>query len=104
MTTLKIHIRHLASILGRIDADDRRRVPGERRSGRIIELSVRGKVESIHAVDQPTINNLYSSTTQQTDTDRQTDKIQLTNTSNTKLKPKVTKCQLIHAVHFCHCA
>ena len=73
--------RHLASILGRIDADDRRRVPGERRSGRIIELSVRGKVESIHAVDQPTINNLYSSTTQQTDTDRQTDKIQLTNTT-----------------------
>jgi len=33
-------------------------------------------------------NNLYSSTTQQTDTDRQTDRqlIQLTNTTNTKLK------------------
>ena len=33
------------------------------------------------------INNLYSSTTQQTDTNRQTDKIglQLTNTTNTKL-------------------
>jgi len=33
-------------------------------------------------------NNLYSSTTQQTDTNRQTDKIQLTNTTNTKLRPK----------------
>jgi len=40
----------------------------------------------------------------QTQTDRQTDKIQLTNTTNTKLRPKVTKCQIIHAVHFCHCA
>ena len=36
----------------------------------------------------------------QTQTDRQTDKIQLTNTTHTKLKPKVTKCQIIHAVHF----
>jgi len=33
-------------------------------------------------------------------TDRQTDKIQLTNTTNTKLKAKVTKCQIIHAIHF----
>ena len=46
---------------------------------------------------------VYSSATQQADTDRQTDRIQLTNTCNTKLKPKVTKCQIIHAVHFCHC-
>ena len=32
--------------------------------------------------------------------------LQLTNTTNTKLRPKakVTKCQIIHAVHFCHCA
>ena len=71
---VSVPARHLASILGRIDAGDRRRVHGERRNGRIIELSVREKVESIHAVDQPTINNLYSSTTQQTDTDRQTDR------------------------------
>jgi len=51
------------------------------------------------------INNLYSSTTQHTgrQTDRQK-KIQLTNTTNTKLRPKVTKCEIIHAVHFCHCA
>ena len=41
-----------------------------------------------------------SSTTQQTDTARQTDKIQLTNTTNTKLKAKVTTCQIIHAIHF----
>jgi len=51
-------------------------------------------------------NDLYSSSTQQRDTDRQTVKMQLTNTTNTKLKPKpkVTKCQIIHAVHVCHCA
>ena len=51
------------------------------------------------------INNLlFVHTTQQTDTNRQTDEIQLANTTNAKLRPKVTKCQIIHAVHFCHCA
>jgi len=36
---------------------------------------------------------------------RQTDfGLQLTNTTNTKLRPKATKCQIILAVHFCHCA
>jgi len=47
---------------------------------------------SNHAIPIPPhfcyINNLYSSTTQQTDTDRQTDKIQLTDTTNTKIRPK----------------
>ena len=40
-------------------------------------------------IQRNNISNLYSSATADTDRHRQTDKIQLTNTTNTKLKPKV---------------
>jgi len=40
--------RHLASILGRIDADDRRRIPGERRSGRSSNCLSGEQVETSH--------------------------------------------------------